>query len=156
MNRGVGGCFAEVEVDTWTGDWRFLKAAYCHDSGTSSIRCWRKATWTDRWCRAAQVATDAIPWDKEFPGDPPLQCRVPLVPAADDHGRPGTDQRLHQQPRAAVVLRLQGLRRNRDRSSARRARQRHLQRLRRRIREHPITREKIMAGLKTKGEGGRG
>ena len=23
-NKGVGACFVEVEVDTWTGDWRFL------------------------------------------------------------------------------------------------------------------------------------
>ena len=33
MNRGMGACFAEVEVDTWTGDWRYVKAAYCHDAG---------------------------------------------------------------------------------------------------------------------------
>jgi CO/xanthine dehydrogenase Mo-binding subunit len=25
-NKGVGACFVEVEVDTWTGDWRFLRA----------------------------------------------------------------------------------------------------------------------------------
>ncbi len=25
MNRGVGACFAEVEVDTWTGDWRYVQ-----------------------------------------------------------------------------------------------------------------------------------
>jgi CO/xanthine dehydrogenase Mo-binding subunit len=25
MTKGVGACFVEVEVDTWTGDWRFLR-----------------------------------------------------------------------------------------------------------------------------------
>jgi CO/xanthine dehydrogenase Mo-binding subunit len=25
LNRGIGTCFAEVEVDTWTGDWRYLR-----------------------------------------------------------------------------------------------------------------------------------
>ena len=25
--------FAEVEVDTWTGDWRFIRAVYPHDTG---------------------------------------------------------------------------------------------------------------------------
>ena len=33
MNRGIGCCFAEVEVDTWTGDYRYVRAAYCHDAG---------------------------------------------------------------------------------------------------------------------------
>ena len=26
MNRGIGACFAEVEVDTWTGDWRYVQS----------------------------------------------------------------------------------------------------------------------------------
>src|SRR6202034_418839 len=29
-NKGVGACFAEVEVDTFTGDWRFIRAVYPH------------------------------------------------------------------------------------------------------------------------------
>ena len=33
MNRGVGTCFADVEVDTWTGDWRYVRASYCNDAG---------------------------------------------------------------------------------------------------------------------------
>jgi CO/xanthine dehydrogenase Mo-binding subunit len=33
MTAGVGTCFAEVEVDTWTGDWRFLRSVYGTDTG---------------------------------------------------------------------------------------------------------------------------
>ncbi len=35
MNRGVGTCFADVEVDTWTGDWRYVRASYCNDAGST-------------------------------------------------------------------------------------------------------------------------
>src|SRR5262249_23928476 len=33
QNKGVGACFVEVDVDTWTGDWRFVRATYVHDTG---------------------------------------------------------------------------------------------------------------------------
>lgn len=31
--KAVGACFVEVEVDTLTGDWKFLRSVYSHDVG---------------------------------------------------------------------------------------------------------------------------
>ena len=33
LAKGVGACFVEVEVDTWTGQWRVTRAVYGHDTG---------------------------------------------------------------------------------------------------------------------------
>ncbi len=39
-NKGVGACFAEVEVDTWTGNWRFIRATYI-----ARHRAWSSIRW---------------------------------------------------------------------------------------------------------------
>src|SRR5204862_8053590 len=33
LTKGIAATFVEVEVDTWTGDWKFIRAAYSHDVG---------------------------------------------------------------------------------------------------------------------------
>ncbi len=60
-----------------------------------------------------------------------LQRRLPVVPAADDHGCAEADAGVHRQPRAALVLRHQELQRDQHRRRAGRAGERDLQRLRR-------------------------
>ena len=67
-NKGVGACFAEVEVDTWTGNWRFVRATYVHDTGLVINPLVAEADMVGSLIESTQVATDAIPWDREFPG----------------------------------------------------------------------------------------
>ena len=67
-NKGVGACFAEVEVDTWTGDWRFIRAVYPHDTGLVINPLVAEADMVGSLVESTQVTTDAIPWDREFPG----------------------------------------------------------------------------------------
>ena len=67
-NKGVGACFAEVEVDTWTGDWRFLRATYVHDTGIVINPLVAEADMIGSRVESTQIATDPIPWDREFPG----------------------------------------------------------------------------------------
>ena len=31
--KGVGACFVEIEVDTWTGQFRVTRVVYSHDTG---------------------------------------------------------------------------------------------------------------------------
>jgi len=68
MSRSVGTCFAEVEVDTWTGDWRFVRAVYCHDTGNVMNPLLASADQNGSLIMSTSIATDAIPWDREFPG----------------------------------------------------------------------------------------
>ena len=67
-NKGVGACFVEVEVDTWTGDWRFLRAIYVHDTGLVINPLVAEADMVGSLVESTQIATDPIPWDREFPG----------------------------------------------------------------------------------------
>jgi len=46
-NKGVGACFVEVEVDTWTGNWRFVRSVYTHDTGLVINPRYPKPTWWD-------------------------------------------------------------------------------------------------------------
>jgi len=68
MNRGVGTCFAEVEVDTWTGDWRYVRAAYCNDAGHVMNPLLAAADQDGSLLQSTSITTDGIPWDREFPG----------------------------------------------------------------------------------------
>ena len=68
LNKGVGACFVEVEVDTWTGNWRFVRAVYTHDTGIVINPLVSEADMVGSLIESTQVATDPIPWDKEFPG----------------------------------------------------------------------------------------
>ena len=58
----------EVEVDTWTGDWRFIRAVYTHDTGLVINPLVSEADMVGSLMESTQVATDPIPWDREFPG----------------------------------------------------------------------------------------
>jgi CO/xanthine dehydrogenase Mo-binding subunit len=68
MNRGVGTCFAEVEVDTWTGDWRYVRASYCNDAGHVMNPLLAAADQDGSLLQSTSITTDGIPWDREFPG----------------------------------------------------------------------------------------
>ena len=150
MNRGIGACFAEVEVDTWTGDWRYLRAAYCHDAGNIMNPLLGDADMRGSLVQSTAVATDAIPWDREFPGTRHyavgfLSYRLPTIMDIPDQtnvfinsleprwffGAKGFAETAIGAPPGALanaIYNACGVR----------------------IREHPITKEKIIAGLKAK------
>jgi CO/xanthine dehydrogenase Mo-binding subunit/aerobic-type carbon monoxide dehydrogenase small subunit (CoxS/CutS family) len=149
QNKGVGACFAEVEVDTWTGDWRFLRATYVHDTGIVINPLVAEADMIGSLVESTQIATDPIPWDREFPGtrhysvgylsyrlptimDVPKQTQVyidSLEPRWFYGIKSFSETSIGSVPGALAnaVYNACGVR----------------------IREHPITRDKIMAGLKT-------
>jgi CO/xanthine dehydrogenase Mo-binding subunit len=154
MNRGVGCCFAEVEVDTWTGNWRFLNAAYCHDSGNVINPLLSEGDMDGSLVQSMGVTTDAIPWDREFPGTRHyavgyLSYRLPTIMEVPEQtnvfvnsleprwffGTKGFAETAIGAPPGAIanaIYNACGVR----------------------IREHPITREKILAGLKALGAKG--
>jgi CO/xanthine dehydrogenase Mo-binding subunit/aerobic-type carbon monoxide dehydrogenase small subunit (CoxS/CutS family) len=147
QNKGVGACFAEVEVDTWTGDWRFLRATYVHDTGIVINPLVAEADMIGSLVESTQIATDPIPWDREFPGtkhysvgylsyrlptilDVPRQTQVyidSLEPRWFFGIKSFSETSIGSVPGALAnaIYNACGVR----------------------IREHPITREKIMAGL---------
>jgi xanthine dehydrogenase YagR molybdenum-binding subunit len=150
-NKGVGACFVEVEVDTWTGDWRFLRATYVHDTGLVVNPLVAEADMVGSLVESTQLATDPIPWDREFPGTRHysvgyLSYRLPTIMDIPNQTQVYIDS---LEPRwfygiksfsetsigavpgalANAIYNACGVR----------------------IREHPITREKIMAGLKVLG-----
>ena len=149
-NKGVGACFAEVEVDTWTGNWRFVRAVYTHDTGLVINPLVSESDMVGSLVESTQVATDAIPWDREFPGtrhyavgylsyrlptimDIPQQTQVyidSLEPRWFYGVKGFSETSIGAVPGAIsnAIYNACGVR----------------------IREHPITREKIMAGLREK------
>jgi len=147
-NKGVGACFAEVEVDTWTGDWHFIRAMYPHDTGLVISPLVAEADMVGSLVESTQISTDPIPWDREFPGTRHysvgyLSYRLPTIMDVPQQTQLYIDS---LEPRwfygvksfsetsigavpgalANAIYNACGVR----------------------IREHPITREKIMAGLK--------
>ncbi len=153
-NKGVGACFAEVEVDTWTGDWRFIRAVYPHDTGLVINPLVAEADMVGSLVESTQVTTDAIPWDREFPGtrhysvgylsyrlptimDVPRQTQIyidSLEPRWFYGVKSFSETSIGAVPGAIAnaIYNACGVR----------------------IREHPITREKIMAGLRMKARQG--
>jgi CO/xanthine dehydrogenase Mo-binding subunit len=151
LNRGIGACFVEVVVDTWTGDWRFERGAYCSDAGNVINPLTGTGDMHGALSEATQLTTEAIPWDREFPGTRHysvgyLSYRLPTimdVPAKTTvfvnsleprwfYGIKGFAESTIGAPPGALangIYNACGVR----------------------IREHPITREKIMAGLKALG-----
>jgi CO/xanthine dehydrogenase Mo-binding subunit/aerobic-type carbon monoxide dehydrogenase small subunit (CoxS/CutS family) len=149
-NKGVGACFVEVEVDTWTGDWRSVRATYVHDCGLVINPLVAEADMVGSLVESTQVATDPIPWDREFPGtrhysvgylsyrlptimDIPKQTQVyidSLEPRWFYGIKSFSETSIGAVPGALAnaIYNACGVR----------------------IREHPITRDKIMAGLKLK------
>jgi CO/xanthine dehydrogenase Mo-binding subunit len=151
LTRGVGACFVEVEVDTWTGDWKFLRSVYSHDVGLVVNPLVGEADMHGSLVESAQMTTDPIPWDREFPGTRHysvgyLSYRLPTimdVPADQtqvfiDSLEPRwfygiksfSETSIGAVPGAIsnAIYNACGIR----------------------IREHPITRDKIIAGLKAK------
>jgi CO/xanthine dehydrogenase Mo-binding subunit len=151
MNRGIGTCFAEVEVDTWTGDWRYVNAAYCQDSGNVMNPLLANADQHGSLIQSTGMATDGIPWDREFPGtfhysvgylsyrlptimEPPEQTNVfinSLEPRWFFGSKGFAETAIGAAPSALAnaIYNACGVR----------------------IREHPITKDKILAGLRAKG-----
>ena len=152
MNRGIGTCFAEVEVDTWTGDWRYIRAAYCNDAGHLMNPLLASADQNGSLVQSTSITTDGIPWDREFPGtlhysvgylsyriptimEPPEQTNV-LINSLEPRwffGSKGfAETAIGAAPGALAnaIYNACGVR----------------------IREHPITKDKILAGLRAKGE----
>ena len=150
-NKGVGACFVEVRGDTWTGDWRFVRAVYTHDTGLVVNPLSSEADMVGSLVESTQVATDSIPWDREFPGTRHysvgyLSYRIPTImdiPKSTQvyidsleprwfYGVKGFSETAIGAVPGAIsnaIYNACGVR----------------------IRDHPITREKIMAGLKAKG-----
>ena len=148
MSKGVGACFAEVEVDTWTGDWRFLRGVYSHDTGLVINPLVAEADMEGSLVESTQIATDSIPWDREFPGtrhysvgylsyrlptimDVPEQTQVfvnSLEPRWFYGVKSFSETAIGAVPGAIAnaIYNACGVR----------------------LRAHPITRDKIMAGLK--------
>ena len=129
MAKGVGACFVEVEVDTWTGQFKITRVVYSHDTGKVINPFVAVSDMEGSFMQSFQVATNSIPYDKEFPGQMHnsiafLSFPIPTIMEFPEEIDPG----LHREPRAALVLRLQGLQRDQHRLGAGRHRQRHLQR----------------------------
>ena len=149
MNKGVGACFVEVEVDTWTGDYKILRTVYSHDTGLVVNPLTAEADMHGSFVECAQLTTDPIPWDREFPGTrhysvgylsyrlptimdyPPEQTQVfidSLEPRWFFGIKGFSETAIGAVPGAIsnAIYNACGVR----------------------IREHPVTKEKIMAGLK--------
>ena len=147
LNKGVGACFVEVEVDTWTGDWKFLRAVYTHDTGLVINPLVSEADMVGSLMESTQVATDPIPWDREFPGSRHysvgyLSYRLPTIMDLPKSTQVYIDS---LEPRwfygiksfsETTIGAVPGAISNAIYNACGV-----------RIREHPITREKIMAGL---------
>jgi CO/xanthine dehydrogenase Mo-binding subunit len=68
LAKGVGACFVEVEVDTWTGQFRVTRVVYSHDAGKVINPLVAESDMEGSFMQSFQITTNAIPWDKEFPG----------------------------------------------------------------------------------------
>ena len=149
MNKGVGACFVEVEVDTWTGDYKFLRTVYSHDTGLVVNPLTAEADMHGSFLECAQLTTDPIPWDREFPGTRHysvgyLSYRLPTIM---DYPKEQTQVFIDSlEPRwffgikgfsETAIGAVPGAISNAIYNACGV-----------RIREHPITKEKIMAGLK--------
>jgi CO/xanthine dehydrogenase Mo-binding subunit len=153
MAAGIGASFLEVEVDTWTGDWKFLRVAYCTDVGNVINPLLAEADMHGSLVQSTQMTTDALPYDREFPGTKHyrvgyLSYRLPTIKDVPEqtqvfvnsleprwfYGVKGmAETAIGGVPGALAnaIYNACGVR----------------------IREHPITRDKIMAGLKAQKSG---
>jgi CO/xanthine dehydrogenase Mo-binding subunit len=68
LSTGAGACFVEVEVDTWTGQFRVTRVVYSHDAGKLINPFVAISDMEGSFMQSFQIATNAIPYDKEFPG----------------------------------------------------------------------------------------
>jgi CO/xanthine dehydrogenase Mo-binding subunit len=151
LTRGVGACFIEVEVDTWTGDWHMLRTVYSHDVGLVVNPLVSEADMHGSLVESFQMTTDPIPWDREFPGTRHysvgyLSYRLPTIMDVPEQQtqifidsleprwffgiKSFSETSIGAVPGAIsnAIYNATGVR----------------------FREHPITKEKILAGLKAK------
>ena len=151
LTRGVGACFVEVEVDTWTGNWRLVRTVYSHDVGLVVNPLCSEADMHGSLVESMQMTTDPLPFDREFPGTRHysvgyLSYRLPTIMDVPEQQtqifidsleprwffgiKSFSETSIGAVPGAIsnAVYNATGIR----------------------VREHPITREKIMAGLKQK------
>jgi xanthine dehydrogenase molybdenum-binding subunit len=68
LSTGAGACFVEVEVDSWTGQFRVTRVVYAHDAGKIINPFVAIGDMEGSFMQSFQIATNAIPYDKEFPG----------------------------------------------------------------------------------------
>jgi CO/xanthine dehydrogenase Mo-binding subunit len=152
MTKGVGATFIEVEVDTWTGDWKFIRTVYSHDVGFVINPLVGEADMHGSLVQSFQMATETLPWDREFPGTRHysvgyLSYRLPTIMDVPENQtqifidsleprwfygtKSFSETSIGSVPGAIsnAIYNACGVR----------------------IREHPITREKIIAGLRAKG-----
>jgi CO/xanthine dehydrogenase Mo-binding subunit len=152
LAKGVGACFLEVEVDTWTGHWRMVRSVYSHDVGLVVNPLVAEADMHGSLVQSTQMTTDAVPWDREFPGTRHysvgyLSYRLPTIMDVPEEQtnifidsleprwfygiKSFSETSIGAVPGAIsnAIYNACGVR----------------------IREQPITREKIMAGLKAQG-----
>ncbi len=66
--KGAGACFVEIEVDTWTGRFKITRVVYGHDTGKVINPFVAISDMEGSFMQSYQIATNAIPYDKEFPG----------------------------------------------------------------------------------------
>ncbi len=90
LTKGVGACFLEVEVDTWTGAWLIVRSAYCHDTGLVVNPMVASADMHGSMAESLQMATDPVPYDREFPGHRHyatgyLAYRLPTIMEMPEH-----------------------------------------------------------------------
>ncbi len=150
MTAGIGAVFVEVEVDTWTGDWKFLRSVYSTDTGLVINPLLAEADMHGSFVQSAQMTTDTLPWDREFSGTRHyavgfLSFRIPTIMDVAEQtnvfidsleprwffGTKGIAETTIGGVPGAIsnaIYNASGVR----------------------IREHPITRDKIMAGLKAR------
>jgi CO/xanthine dehydrogenase Mo-binding subunit len=151
LTRGVGACFLEVEVDTWTGDWHIVRSVYSHDVGLVVNPLVGEADMHGSLVESVQMTTDPLPFDREFPGTRHysvgyLSYRLPtIMDVPEDQTQIFIDSleprwffgiksfsetSIGAVPGAVsnAIYNATGVR----------------------IREHPVTKEKILAGLKAR------
>jgi len=68
LAKGVGACFVEVEVDTWTGQFKIVRVVYSHDVGKVINPFVAISDMEGSFMQSFQITTNAIPYDKEFAG----------------------------------------------------------------------------------------
>jgi CO/xanthine dehydrogenase Mo-binding subunit len=68
LAKGIGACFVEVEVDTWTGQFRVTRVVYSHDAGKLINPLIAEGDMEGSFMQSLQITTNAIPYDREFPG----------------------------------------------------------------------------------------
>src|SRR5262249_43036324 len=149
----VGGCCGGVEGDTWRGGGGLLGGVYCHDTGLAVNPLVAEADMHGSLVESFQMATDSIPWDREFPGTRHysvgyLSYRIPTIMDVPEQTQVFIDS---LEPRC--VFGTRSFSETSMGSVAGAISNAIYNACGVRIREHPITREKIIAGLRRGGTG---